>query len=425
MLVLCLVRTAATLDGDLPKAILDKAILLLTDLCAVSSATGENDGVRQVAARLATEFARYGLRCEVRELPENGATSPVLLASGPHVGRHPLLLLGHLDTVLPAQPPVREGERFVGTGALDMKGGFVMLVAALELLQKRGQRPPADMLVVAVPDEEAEGRISEMAARHFSAGARAVLVLEPGERRGGRETLVAGRRGLTEWRLELTGRAAHSGLAFWEGRSALTAAAEWCILAHRLSRPGRGATVNIARLLAGTHDFVDALPSGARFLGTSSQRNVVPDRAIVEGETRFLSPKEGSRIVARLAALANRVAQNRGVSATLSLGTTIQPVDPRGAGAELVRRTVELAAQRGFELEVEEDRGGVSFPNFLVEPSRIPVVDGLGPVGGGMHTRDEFLDLTSLARRSVLLADLLADLARAPTSRRRKTCGAR
>ena len=52
-----------------------------------------------------------------------------------------------------------------------------------------------------------------------------------------------------------------------------------------------------------------------------------------------------------------------------------------------------LAAARGFRLEVEDDRGGISFPNFLTDPCRIPVIDGLGPVGDGMHTREEWLDL--------------------------------
>lgn len=398
-------------SGLLPSAIKERAVSLLEELCAISSASGENDGIRRVALRLAEELRRHDLASEIREVgDEAGNSSPVLVARGPSGEQRPILLLGHLDTVLPATAPHRAGQRLVGTGALDMKGGFATLVAALDLLRERGESPPAELLVVAVPDEEADGRISEAVARHYSEGARAVLVLEPGERRGDRETLVAGRRGLTEWRLELTGRAAHSGLAFWEGRSALVAAAEWCVAAHRLSRPGRGATVNIARLLAGTHDFVDGLPDGARFLGSSAQRNVVPDRAVVEGEIRFLSRADGSRVIARLAELADRTGQRHGVTASLRIGTTIQPVDPRGAGASLVRLAVELAAARGFELEVEEDRGGVSFPNFLSEPSRIPVVDGLGPVGAGMHTRDEYVDLASLERRAVLLADLLAAL---------------
>jgi acetylornithine deacetylase/succinyl-diaminopimelate desuccinylase-like protein len=64
----------------------------------------------------------------------------------------------------------------------------------------------------------------------------------------------------------------------------------------------------------------------------------------------------------------------------------------------------------GLALEVEADRGGISFPNYLADPSAIAVVDGLGPVGDGMHTRDEYLDLRSLDRRVVLLADLLETL---------------
>jgi glutamate carboxypeptidase len=69
---------------------------------------------------------------------------------------------------------------------------------------------------------------------------------------------------------------------------------------------------------------------------------------------------------------------------------------------------VALAARRGWRLDLEEERGGISFLNFLPDPGRVPVLDGLGPVGGGMHTREEFVGLTSLRRRIVLLADLLA-----------------
>jgi glutamate carboxypeptidase len=90
----------------------------------------------------------------------------------------------------------------------------------------------------------------------------------------------------------------------------------------------------------------------------------------------------------------------------------IPPVDPDSPHSALSRRAVALAADRGWSLEVETDRGGISFPNFLPDPSRIPILDGLGPVGGGMHTREEFVDLRSLRRRIVLLADLLAEAAR-------------
>lgn len=85
----------------------------------------------------------------------------------------------------------------------------------------------------------------------------------------------------------------------------------------------------------------------------------------------------------------------------------IAPVDPAALPRAHAFRAVALAAAAGWQLVREEDRGGISFPNFLREPGRIPVLDGLGPVGGGMHTREEHVELDSLARRIRLLADLL------------------
>ena len=140
---------------------------------------------------------------------------------------------------------------------------MAMLVGALDVLAETGRKAPPDLLLLAVPDEEAESAISVAAMRRFSERARAVLVLEPGMARAGGETLVAGRRGLAEWKLDVTGKAAHSGLAFWDGRSALSAAADWCVRAQRLSAPGPGRTVNVGRIVGGSADFVEALGANA------------------------------------------------------------------------------------------------------------------------------------------------------------------
>ena len=387
------------------------ALALLVDLCRISSESGNVEGLRRVADRLGGELARLGFAVEVaEEAGPDGRLQPVLLAGGGRADEHPLLLVGHLDTVLPANEPRLEGGRLIGTGALDMKGGLAMLVGALDLLASRGEAAPDDLLLLAVPDEEVGGEIALPVVRRWSERARAMLVLEPGEARDGAETLVAGRRGLTEWRLEVTGRAAHSGLAYWSGRSALVAAADWCRRAQALSRPQGGPTVNVGRLVAGTADFVDALDAHHDLFGTSRQRNVVPDRARAEGEVRYLTPGDGRAASAALDELARAIAGEQGVEVQWSTGMSVPPVDPHGPGAELIGRTVALAAARGFRLEVEADRGGISFPNYLTDPSRVPVVDGLGPVGEGMHTREEWLDLASLERRTRLLADLLASL---------------
>ena len=396
---------------SLPREILESATKLLVDLCTISSASGDQEGIRQVAARVAAELGKRGLSAEVgTESDEDNKPQPVLIACGPKAGEHYLLLVGHMDTVLDAAPPRIEGGRLIATGALDMKGGLAMLVGALDLLAHRGQQPPEDLMLVAVPDEEVGGTIAERAVRRWAADARALLVIEPGEARGNGETLVAGRRGLCEWRLDVTGRAAHSGLAYWQGRSALAAAADWSAQAQRMSEPGPGPTVNVARLVAGDSDFVNGLAAHFALLGTSRRRNVISERALAEGEVRFLSPADGERILDRLERLTDTLTAHYDVKMVFARGTSVPPVDPHGPGAPIVERVVGLAAARGWQLEVEDDRGGISFPNYVADPTKVPIVDGLGPVGDGMHTREEYLDLGSFERRIVLLADLLASL---------------
>ena len=395
----------------LPREILDNAKRLLLELCEISSPSGDRDGIARLAERVATELGKRGLAAQVGdEDDEDGKPQPILVACGPKAGEKYVLLVGHMDTVLDAIPPHLDGDRLVATGALDMKGGLAMLVGALDLLAHRGQKPPEDLLLVAVPDEEVGGAISERAVRRWGADARVLLVIEPGEARGDGETLVAGRRGLAEWRLDVSGQAAHSGLAYWQGRSALAAAADWAAQAQRMSEPGPGPTVNVARLIGGDSDFVNGLAHNFALLGTSRRRNVISDRALAEGEVRHLSPADGVRILERLERLTETLAAHYGVAMTFVRGMSVPPVDPHGPGEDLVRRVVDLAKARGWNLQVEDDRGGISFPNYVADPTRVPIVDGLGPVGDGMHTRDEYVDLRSFERRIVLLADLLASL---------------
>lgn len=396
----------------LPPDLFAGAVELLGEVTAISSPSGDVDGLWRMAERLAAELARRGIRAEARPA---GQGLPLVVA-GEGEGSH-LLLLGHFDTVLPALAPRREDGRLVATGAIDMKGGLVALLGALDLLARRGVELPRDLVVVAVPDEEVAGALSRAAVAGWGAAARALWVLEPGEPGGapGAETVVGGRRGMFGWRLEVRGRAAHSGLHYTDGRSALLAAARWCLeaagdaatSAHRRGSP----TVNLARLVAGDATFVGDLGTSHAWMGTDRQLNVVPDRAVVEGEARFLRAVEGEELARRLATLAGSLSAETGTEIAFKRGDVIAPVEPGGAARRArCARAVALAAARGWRLEVEEERGGISFPNFLPAAAQgIPVLDGLGPIGGGMHTRDEWVDLRSLGRRIVLLADLLEE----------------
>ncbi len=404
----------------MPPDVLAATVEVLFDLAAISSPSGDAGGLWRMTERLGAELGGRGLRVEVRRGVEGGAQAseatadglPILVARGVDVSCGHLLLLGHLDTVLPAMTPRREDGRLVATGAIDMKGGLATLLGALDLLARRGVEPPRDLLVVAVPDEEVAGELSRAAVASWGAAARGLWVLEPGEpgSAAGAETVVGGRRGMFGWRLAARGRAAHSGLHYAEGRSALLAAARWCLEAAAGSAAPGAPTVNPGRLVAGDATFVDDLAASHAWLGTDRQLNVIPDLAFAEGEARFLRAAEGEEVARRLAALAACIGAETGTELAFTRGAVISPVEPHAAQRTRCARAVALAAARGWRLEVEEERGGISFPNFLpLGARRIPVLDGLGPIGGGMHTRDEWVDLRSLGRRIVLLADLLED----------------
>lgn len=374
----------------------------LSRFCSLSSPSGDRHGVFAFARAYGAALAEMGLSVGFEEY-EGG---PVLVALAPEASPPYTLVVGHLDTVLPARPARREGGRLFATGAVDMKGGLVALLGALRLLRETGVPYPRDLAVVAVPDEESTGAASKEAMAAWGQKARRVLVIEPGEARNGRETLVLGRKGMAEFRLQVRGVAAHSGLAFHDGRSAALAAARFVVESQRLIASGR--TVNVARMVVGDHAFVADLPRQAPLLTSSQRLNVVPDAATVVGEFRFPEEDEGEALANALQALAKTLSRELGVGMELTLGQWVAPVDAR-AGMALAERAKGLAHELGLELEIETSRGGISLSNFLARPE-LPVLDGLGPVGGGMHTPEEFVDLASLHKRTQLLAMLLATL---------------
>lgn len=409
-----------------PRGIYDSTLELLVELCALPSPSGDADGLRRVAEVYAGALARRGLETTIHPCPagDGSASLPVLEARGAAADDDYLFAVGHLDTVLRAREPVVEGHLLRATGAVDMKGGLAALVGALDLLAARGRADLArDLRVAVVPDEEVAGPISQQVMEEHGDDARGVWVLEPGApypadaQAGDRddetrnaETVVIGRRGMFHWHADVRGRSAHAGNGFWDGRSALSAAAEWWLAAEALARRG-GPSINAGRLVAGEADFLADLAAHGGLLGSVRQVNVVPDRARIEGEARFLATADGESVKREMTEAARRIAEERGVEIEFRAAGWIPPVEPRGPSRAWAETAERVAAGCGWTLHTETDRAGISFSNFLSDPGALPILDGLGPVGGGMHTREEFVDLRSLDRRIRLLADLFEALA--------------
>jgi glutamate carboxypeptidase len=291
-------------------------------------------------------------------------------------GHQPVLVLCHFDTVWPPGtlrdfPFSVEDGVIRGPGAFDMKAGIVQGLEAL-----RGTEGPVTVLFTS--DEEIGSPTSRPLIEEEARSARAVLVLEPA---AGRAVKVA-RKGVGQWRVEIEGRAAHAGLAPEKGANAAVELAHQVLAAERLADPDAGTTVTVTRV------------------GGGSAGNVVPESAWFVVDARMWTDREVDRIEAGLAGLEPSVP---GTRLETTGGMNRGPLE-RSASDHLYRRLLSL----GYDVGAAEV-GGASDGN-LTAALGVPTLDGLGPVGGGAHARDEHVILAEMPRRAEMVARLLEDL---------------
>jgi glutamate carboxypeptidase len=308
-------------------------------------------------------------------------------------GITPILLSGHLDTVHDPRGMFREltlvadGKTATGPGCVDMKGGLVILVAALEALEEAGIA--AEWTVALNSDEETGSFHSEsalrMEARRVAAAGGYGLVVEPALPDG---SLVIERLGSGQFMIESRGRSAHVGRDFTSGISAVTALAERILSAAKLPEPARGKIANIGPLQG------------------SSAANVVPDLARAWGNMRFPSREIADELARGLEALETSDGALPAVAVQKTFNRPAKPLIP--ATQALAERARVAAEALGQKLPFGKT-GGVCDGNILQDEG-LPTIDTLGVRGGGLHTPQEWIELDSLVERCQLLALLIARL---------------
>lgn len=329
----------------------------------------------------------------MEEVPLGHGAAALRLVVRPDAPRR-VLLVGHYDTVhgpdLPG-PPVALGPDGVitGPGVADMKGGILVMIAALAGLEAA---PPGGGLgweLLLTPDEELGAPHSRPLLHAAAAAADLGLVFEPAAHGG---DVVVGRRGRSVLCVETAGRAAHAGRNPGEGRNAVTALAEIVLAAEALAAPADGTDVTVGVVRGG------------------SAVNVVPDAAVAEIDVRAADDAALGTVRRGLEEACARVAARRGVTARVTevVGCPAMPVT--AASARLAALYIEEARALGLPPVGAASVGGVSDANHLAGAGLV-VIDGLGAVGGGLHGPDEWADTLSLPGRAAAAAALLARLA--------------
>jgi glutamate carboxypeptidase len=298
----------------------------------------------------------------------------------------PLLLLGHLDTVwemgtIQGMPYRKDGSRISGPGILDMKAGVLMALTAIQILREL-KALSRQVKLLLHSDEEIGSPVSRPVTENVARQCGAVYVLEPAQGRQG--AYKTARKGVGHYRLQVSGVAAHSGVDFSAGHSAILELAHQIERISGLTNSGSGVTVN------------------AGVIGGGTRRNVVAANAWAEIDVRTSTMRDAARIDRALRAL--RVI-DKGCKLRVSGGVNRPPMERTKGSAALFRRAQHLASALGFALE-EASTGGGSDGNFTAALG-IPTLDGTGAVGAGAHAAHEHILAEHLAARTALLAAMM------------------
>ena len=365
----------------------------IAEWVAIPTGWNHTEGLDALRAILRGRLEALGGRSEIwpgERAPEgsmsNTAIPPTLFVRGPNgssgADRKPILFSGHLDTVFDPRGAFRsferQGDRAIGPGVSDMKGGLAIMIAALEALQAEVSAPPWSVILNS--DEETGSYHSMSHLRAVAPRHAAAIVLEPAMADGG---LVVERLGSGQLTIEARGRAAHAGRDFINGVSAIDAIANAVLAAARVSDPTHGRIVNIGRIEGG------------------EAANIVPDAARAHGTVRFRDRATGDEIAMAL----GRIARGGDgdlpcVQVRVSLNRPAKPLTP--ALQPLVDVCLGVATDLGRPLR-SGSTGGSSDGNVL-EDAGLPALDSLGVRGGNLHRTDEFVELSTLGERASLLA---------------------
>jgi glutamate carboxypeptidase len=366
----------------------DQMVQTLRQLVETESPSDNKEAVDRLAALLAGRFEGLGGHAKFHRVQNFGDHLQVDFAGRNGSGK-PVMLLGHLDTVYPmgtlATMPCRVSDgRLWGPGTFDMKSGIALMLHAIEALRAWHEDTlPRPVTILLVSDEEVGSDTSRLITENLAKKSAAVLVLEPSH--GPKGAVKTARKGIGEYLLKIKGKAAHSGLDFEKGESAILELARQIITISKLIDLKRGLTLNVGTVQGGT------------------RVNVIPAEASAVLDVRVARKQDAAGIDRKLRSLKPF---NRKCTLEISGGMNRPPMERTPTVAALYKKAAEIAKELGWKLG-EAAVGGGSDGNFTARLG-IPTLDGLGGVGEGAHATHESILISELPRRAALLAELIA-----------------
>lgn len=383
-----------------------EAIGTLESIVNIESPSEDMAGVKQVGMVFKRELESLGMTARWIDMPAEMKRAGHLVAATQGTKGKRVLLLGHIDTVLRGEKFRREGKRAFGTGSSDMKAGDVVLLYALKALHAAGALKDTRITVMFTGDEESVGRPIEFARREMVAAAKASDLALSFEGTVG-NTATVGRRGSSNWTLEVQAKTGHSAGIFGEnmGSGAIFEAARIVSQFYETLHNEKYLTFNPSVMVGGTEASLDG-PVGT----ANGKTNVVAARAIVKGDLRFISEAQKEAARAKMREIVARSLPRAASKITFDDG--YPAMTPSDGNYALLKLMDQVSQDLGFGKIEALDPGARGAGDIAFVSHLIPGLDGIGASGSGAHAPGETVDLESLPKLTKKAAVLIYRLTR-------------
>lgn len=399
----------AAVNADLPIALasLEKAV-------NINSGTMNFKGVKAVGAHFKAELEALGFVVELTDGSAYDRAGHLVASYGTRGPK--ILMIGHLDTVFAKDDSFQlfepiDDTHIKGPGITDMKGGDVIMIAAIRALKKQGLLDDLSIKIVMTGDEERSGRplsLSKKSIIDAAHWADIALGFEDGD--DDIKTAVTSRRGSVNWTLDVTGRPAHSSQIFKDGYGygAIYEASRILNSFRQELTSMENLTFNPGMIVGGTRINFDKNKAAGDAYGKS---NVIAKTLKVTGDIRAISPEQLASAKQRMQAIASKNLAD--TQAILEFEEGYPPMASTEGNAKLLAIYSDISQGLGYGeiLAVNPRNAGAADISFAADHVDM-AMDGLGLMGDGGHTNDEVADMTSLVKNIQKTAILMYRLSR-------------
>lgn len=379
----------------------------LQQVVDINSGTLNVKGVAQVGEILGSAFMQIGFTTEWVTLPDSLKRAGHLVAYKKGKKGKRLFLIGHLDTVFEpdmAPNPFRiiNDSTATGQGINDMKGGDVIILAALQALHQNGLLKDVTITAYFTGDEESAGKPASISRGDFIERARAHDVALGFETAQNLSTVATARRGASSWQLKVFARQGHSSGTFTSGYGAIYEATRIITAWREQLGKEKYLTFNPGMIAGGTEVIYDSASITA---SVSGKTNIISPLCIAGGDLRFLRQSQRDSARAKMFRIAT-TANLPGTSVELTFREGIPSMEPTKGNSKLVATLSKVSMDLGLGDVKAGDPGSRGAGDISYVAQYVDALDGLGAMGKGAHAPGETLDLKTyeqLIQRAAVL----------------------